>query len=145
MVGFAFIIIIVAVILLVFVSLALNKPQEEPESYEVDSFIQALLQSTTDCESTLEYLSVQQLISKCNTKGQCIDGRSACGALNETLNETFSQVWPIKDRPAEGYLFNLTSSGKEIISISKGNKTNSFKGSIQLLPGELSLSFSVYY
>ena len=145
MVGFAFIIIIVAVILIIFVSLAMNKPEEQPESYEVDSFIQALLQSTTDCEDRFEHLTVQRLISRCSDNSVCIDGRSTCDVLEEDLSEIFGKIWQIEDRPVEGYVFNITSQGDEIFSIVDGNKTNSFKGSIQILPDELNILFNVYY
>jgi len=50
MVGFALIIIVVAVILLVFLSIGLRKDgREDVESYEVASFIQSLLQYHTSC------------------------------------------------------------------------------------------------
>lgn len=145
MVGFAFIIIIVAVILIIFVSLALNKPEEQPENYEVDSFIQALLQSTTDCEDRFEHLTVQRLITKCNTNDVCINGRSTCDVLEEDASEIFGKVWQIENRPVKGYVFNITSGTNEVFSIVEGNKTSNFKGSIQILPSELRISFSVYY
>jgi len=145
MVGFAFIIIIVAIILLVFVSLAMNKPQEEPESYEVESFIQALLQSTTDCEDRFEFLSVQKLVSRCNTNSPCIDGRNTCDVLNDTLSDTFSSIWQIKDRPVKGYNFLINSGNQTMFKISEGNQSNTYKGTVQLLPNEIGISFKVYY
>lgn len=145
MVGFAFIIIIVAVILLIFISLVINQPEEEQNSYEVDSFIQALMQSTTTCEDRLEFLTVQKLIGRCNTNSQCLDGRRSCDVLNETLNDILGEIWQIKDRPVEGYEFKVTSGEKVMIAIDEGNKTNSYKGAVQLLPEELGVYFKAYY
>ncbi|MBU4116158.1 MAG: hypothetical protein KKG94_00235, partial [Nanoarchaeota archaeon] len=65
-VGFALIIIIVAVILLIFLGFYLRAPQKEIiESYEIESFIQSFLQYTSDCESNLEFLPVKNLIFAC--------------------------------------------------------------------------------
>ena len=66
MVGFALIMIIVAIILLIFLSFSLGKSEKETvESYEVESFIQSMSQYTTDCRDNLEYVSIQKLIFDC--------------------------------------------------------------------------------
>ncbi|MBI2057207.1 hypothetical protein HYT91_03060 [Candidatus Pacearchaeota archaeon] len=53
MVGFALIIILVSVILLVFLAFSLNKPKTEAtESYEVNSFLQSSLQYTSSCQTS---------------------------------------------------------------------------------------------
>jgi len=144
MVGFALIIIIVAIIIIVFVSLTITKPRQEVESYEVESFIQALLQHTSTCESNLEFLDIQGLISKCKSGFKCLDERDSCEVLNETLKDMVSKSWQIKDRPAKGYELKIVSDQKELIAISDGNKTADYKGSIQRLSG-FDMSFKVYY
>ena len=56
MVGFALIIILVAVILLIFLGFSLRDQEKETiESYEVESFIQSFLQYTSDCRDNLEF------------------------------------------------------------------------------------------
>src|SRR3989338_8353081 len=88
MVGFALIIIVVAVILLVFIGFSIRKPQKENvESYEVANFIQSFLDYTTKCKDSanLEYLSIQKLIFYCNNKETCLDGKDACEVLDSTL------------------------------------------------------------
>lgn len=144
MVGFALIIMIVAIIIIVFISLTITKPKQEVESYEVESFIQALLQYTSSCESNLEFLDIQGLISKCKSGFKCLDERDACDVLNETLKDMVSKAWQIKDRPAKGYELKVISEQKALISISDGNKTGDYKGSIQRLSG-FDMSFKVYY
>ena len=88
MVGFGLIIVIVAVILLVFLWFFLVKPgQQNLENYEAESFIQAALQYTTDCESRYGYFEVQELIFECYEEKTCLSGEDACMVLNSTLEE----------------------------------------------------------
>ena len=78
MVGFALIIIIVAVILLVFLAISLNKSKKEDlGDNEVNSFIQSFLSYTTSCgEYSDSYYSIQKLITECvNYESNCLDGR----------------------------------------------------------------------
>lgn len=145
MVGFGLIIIIVSIIILVFVALTLTRPQaEEVESYEIESFLQALLQHTTDCEDYLEHLSIQKLILRCKNRGRCLDERDTCEVLNETLEEIVEGVWRVKEEG--GYELLITSGEKEMLRLSEGNKTNNYKGALQILPGEdLEVSFKAYF
>ena len=146
MVGFALIIIIVAVIILVFVALTLTKPErEEVESYEVESFLQALLQHTTDCEDNIEYLSVQKLIFKCNVKARCLDERDSCVVLNDTLKEIIDNAWLVDDG---GYVLEITSGEDVMLSLSKGNTTSSYQVGSQAFSraGErMMISFKAYF
>ncbi len=132
-VGFALIIIIVAVILLVFLGLSLNTPQKEiVESYEVDSFIQAFLQYTTDCRDNLEYLSIQKLIFNCYDDEMCLDERDACNALNSTLIGIVEESWKVEgDRPVKGYELKIIIDEEEMLLVEKGNITQNYKGSMQ--------------
>ena len=59
MVGFALILILVAIIVLVFIGFSIRSPEKESvESYEVESFLQSMLQYTTECENNVEKLPV---------------------------------------------------------------------------------------
>lgn len=141
MVGFALIMIIVAVILVIFLSFSLRKSQRDlVESYEVDSFLQAALQYTTDCEDYLEHLSLRELIFSCNSNEKCLDGRNACEVLNSTWYTLLDSSWPVgENRPVKGFEFNIHSyssrgeeaEGQEIISFNKGNITANSKGALQ--------------
>lgn len=152
-VGFALIIIIVAVILLVFLSISLRSPAtEQVESYEVRNFIQASLQHTSDCRRTdnLDYFSVQRLIFECRDGKKCLDEKDACEVLNNTLNELVENSWKTgENRPIKGVeLEILTESGEEVLYIQNGNFTSSSKGSSQdfYRGGEyLEIFFTVYY
>lgn len=148
MIGFALIIIIVAVILLVFLGFFLkNSQKEDIESYEVDSFIQAFLQYTTDCRdyNELEYLSIQKLIFDCANEKKCLDDRRACEVLNSTLTEIVEESWKVgEDRPIQGYELKIASNEEEILLLKKGNITKNYKGSAQYLPKEVDIYFIAY-
>ena len=132
-IGFALIIIIVAVILVIFLGFSLRNSQKElVESYEVESFIQTFLQYTTDCRNNLEYLSIQKLIFECNNNGKCLDGKDSCEVLNSTLKEIVGIGWGIGETaPTKAYELKINSGDNGIILIEEGNKTSNYKGSMQ--------------
>ena len=141
MVGFAVIVIIVAVILLVMLGIWLNKPKETAaESYKAESFIQAFLEQTTSCtrDFGLSYSNVIDLISECDSKQVCTGENSeaesvpACEILNSTISEILESSWPAgQDRPIKGYVMNITSGSNEIASAQAGNETSNYQSGIQ--------------
>lgn len=133
-VGFALIIIIVAVVLLFFLNFYIRSGEKEGvESYEVDSFIQAFLHYTTECEDYFEYLSVQKLIFECNDDARCLnDDREACEILNSTLKGIVRESWIVgEDRPIKGYELKITANQEEILLFRDGNITRNYKGAKQ--------------
>jgi len=147
MIGFALIIIIVAVILLVFLSIFINKSRDEVlGDNEIDSFIQASLAYTTDClENSGSYYSIQDLTIECHYDSTCLDGRSTCEVLNEDLEGILDESWKITSNSAiKGYEFYISVNNEPLISIEKGNITSDYRGSYQHFPhGDLFLT--VYY
>jgi len=132
MVGFALIIIIVAIILLVLLSISLRKPQEGIQSYKVDSFIQAFLQYTSDCNDDFGSLDIKDLISECEEKETCLDGRNSCEVLDSTLKGIVEESWKVgADRPIVGYELKILSNNEEIFLLTEGNVTRNYKGSVQ--------------
>ncbi len=149
MVGFALIMIIVAVIGLIFLGFSLSRPQvSSVESYEIDSFTQAFLQYHTSCEDNLEHLTIQKLISRCKSGGSnCLDGRTLCVALREEAGEVLESSWPIVDRPEAGFQLLIINdeTQTEIVRIMEGNVTNNYKGTTQYPTSDVELIFNVYY
>jgi len=150
MVGFALIIIIVSVILLIFLSLSLRSSKRaEIQSYEVEGFIQSFLQYTSDCEDELGFLSVQKLIFSCDSDEVCLDGRDTCVALNSTLREICENSWNVgEDTPIKAYELRITSDETEIFLLEKGNITQNYKGASQdfVKRGrDYEVSFKLYY
>src|SRR3990167_4375485 len=129
-VGFALILIIVAIILLVFLALSLRSPQKASvESYEVESFIQSFLQYTTDCSDNFGRMDSENLIASCNENVRCADGKLSCDVLNEIAKGIAGESWKIgTDRPIKGYDFNITSSTKDILTLKEGTKTQNLRG-----------------
>ena len=146
-VGFALILIIVAVILLVFLGISLNKPKTtDSNSYEVESFVQSFLQYTTDCEIDYEYANIQKLIFACNNNQKCMDNRDSCDILKKDLKEITEEIWPVgEDSVSKGYELNISAQDTEILNLKKGNSTKEYKGSIQELPDSIEILFRVYY
>lgn len=150
MIGFALIMIIVVIILLLFLGFSLRSEQKEiVESYEVESFLGALMQYTTDCRDNLEYLSIQKLIFDCHEDRVCLDERNTCDVLNSTLKEIIKESWKIEgDRPVKGYELQITIDEKEMLLLEEGNITTNSKGSMQDLSrrGEdYEIFFKAYY
>ncbi len=136
MVGFILIIVIVAVILLIFLGFALrNSKDTEIKSYEVQGFLQSVLQYTSDCEDALGFLSIQDLIFSCDRGGECSDG-SACEVLNSTLKEISEESWNVREGSyIKGYEFKIVPEDAEIGTgifwLEQGNVTKNYRGASQ--------------
>jgi hypothetical protein len=136
MVGFAVIMIVVAIILLVLLGISLNNSNKDAvESHEVDSFIQSFLEYTTDCRDNSEYLSVRKLIIKCSNEARCSDGRNTCSVLNSTLEGIIDESWVVgEDTPIVGYELRIISDEEDLLVLREGNVTASSKTGDQSLP-----------
>lgn len=131
-IGFAIIIVIVAVIALIFLGISLNKPQEDfVESYEAESFLQVMLSYTSDCSSSrTDNMQIRELIGSCADNNVCVDGRQSCEVLEQTIKGILDKTWPVgENRPNAGYKMTIIEDNEEILKIEKGNKTSSYKGS----------------
>ena len=147
-VGFALIIIIVAVILLVFLSFYLRSSDKETiESYEAESFIASSLQYTTECRDNFGYLSVKDLILDCYEDEKCLDDTDTCEVLNSSLKGILEKSWDIgENTPVKGYEFRIISDEKEILSLKQGNITGNSKGSpYPLGKKSIEVFFTIYY
>jgi len=157
MIGFAIIIIVVAAVILLLLYFSIDSGEESMESYKAESFLQAALQYTTDCqEYEGDYMDVEDLIYGCVNNERCVNGNETCKVLNNTLPDMLKKTWPSgKDWPTKGYEIFITSEsdGEEnkIYRFEKGSKVNAtiIKGSSQDLPpksgtGKIKVSFTVY-
>jgi len=150
MVGFIVIVVMVSIILLVLLGFMLKSSSTETvEDYEVESFIGAMLQYTSNCEADLEFLSVQDLIVECHTGSSCLDGEKSCDVLNSTLKDLIKSGWNVNDQSAvKGYSFEVTAGDTSIFSLQAGNKTSDYKGAYQDFSKRSStyvVSLDVYY
>ncbi|MBU3907555.1 MAG: hypothetical protein KKA64_04880 [Nanoarchaeota archaeon] len=145
-VGFALIIIIVAVIMLIFVSFAIrNKDKGKTvESYKVESFIQAFLPYTTDCRNEHGFLSIKEIIPSCEREDDCLDNRKSCDVLESNLKEIVKESWEVKEGSSiVGYEIIVYSESKEILNVKEGNITNIYQAATQNL-SDLYVGLKVY-
>lgn len=138
--GFAMIIILVAVILLVFLGISLNRNKSQNnDTPEVDSFMQAMLQYTTSCQNSFGYVSMKDLIFACVSGNgvSCPNGEDSCSILNSDLGGIMNQSWNVgQGSPIKGYSLNITSNTGKVIQIEYGNKTSNSQGTFQSLSKE---------
>lgn len=158
MFGFGIIIALVSIVILVFLFFTLSSDQESFDSSKVESFVQAALSYTSDCEKYEgDYMDIGDLIYSCAKNETCVNGDESCNVLNSTLNNMLNQTWPAGEEwPTKGYEFLITTESEDetdivIPTIEKGNKTNvtTIKSSVQNLPsksdvGKVNVKFTVY-
>lgn len=128
MIGFALIMIIVAVILMIFLGFALSNKESavEEKDFQITSFLESSLQYTTECKDNYEYVSVRDLVKLCKSNQICANGKDPCVVLNSTMSGLLSEAWkPGADRPVKGYYMNITDNrdGSLIKTITVGNIT----------------------
>ena len=150
MIGFALIMIVVAAILLVFLSLALRNSEKEPvESYEISGFIQAILQYSTNCEDSYGKVDVKEVIFMCDAGDYCANNANSCAILDSTLNNIVQESWVVSETsPVKGYELHVYASNAELLSIEQGNITNNYKGASQDFikrGSNIEISFKAYY
>jgi len=146
MVGFALIIILVSVIILGFLGFLLRTPKREAiESYEIENFLQAILQYTSDCQDSLGYLPVENLITECDEGNSCLNGKSSCEVLNNTLKGIIAKSWPVGEtNPVKGYELNITVEEEGMLMLKQGNRTGNYKGAFQTFERKGN-SYQIYF
>lgn len=139
MVGFTVIIILVAVIILVFLGFMLQNRGESKaiESYEIESFLQSVIQYTTEYNS--QHIYLQELIKECDIYDE------GCTELNNELTNMLEKSWNIEEgSKIRGYNLRIYTKDKEIIKIQKGNETQTFKGHSQQLTDNSVILLEIY-
>ena len=135
MVGFALIVGIVAVVILVFLSFSLKAPeQEQVGSSELNNFITSVLHYNVDYEN-----EIGDLIKDCSNYDE------KCGILKTELSQILEKSWKVESGSMiKGYNFNITSKDKEVIFLDKGEITKNNKITYQTY-SDSEITFVVYY
>lgn len=148
MVGFALIMIIVSVILLIFLGFALSNKSSnvEEKDFQITSFLESSLQYTTECNDNYEYLQVRDLIRLCKNQQVCANGKDPCKILNSTMGSLLTEAWkPGASNPIKGYYMNITSAdGDSIKTFNAGNITNTNRADASEFRG-FRVYLKVYY
>jgi hypothetical protein len=132
MVGFALIVIIMAVILLVFLSFSLREEGPEAiESHEIDNFVLSILHYTIE-----DNVDINDLIRDCKFDENC-------DILERELNGILEESWIVKKGSViKGYNLKIIDNNEEIFNVEKGNVTQNYKVGFQ---EDAELEFTVYY
>jgi len=135
MVGFALIVVMVAVILMMFISFSLKAPEQEAiESYELENFIQSVLNYNVDYD-----IEVSDLIKNCNNYDE------DCELMKTELENILEESWIVEeDSVIKGYNLKIVDKDKEIFSAEKGEITQNYKTLPELL-SDAEIIFIVYY
>lgn len=145
MVGFILIVIIVAVIMVIFLGISLNKPKTETgkKSEEIRSFLNAMSIYTTDCAINYDpnYANVKDLVQYCSRNEDCLNGENSCDVLEEDLTKITEISWQTGQNNIKGYQMSINSTN---ILIFNGNKTSQYIGDYISLPAGI-IEFKVYY
>lgn len=141
MAGFAIILIIVTVLIMVFLSFsASNDNEEDSKSYKITSFLTSFAEVTTECEGRRaeDYLSMQKVISRCNTKSFCYNDTDSCEIMEETIDEIMKTSWKVgEDYPIKGYTLKLLYEKSEPLLVKEdGIKTKNKEGSTLMFPSD---------
>lgn len=147
MVGFAMIVVIVAVIILVFLGfMFMGDNENEIESYEINSFLDSMLEYTTECKDNYgSFISMRNLIKKCKNNQACSNNPDSCEVLEDTVDEILEVSWKTgEERPVKGYKINITDDSESIYSKKQGNSTMDIRTGFQDI-SSAELRLEVYY
>lgn len=153
LIGFAIIMVVVFVILLVFLGLSMRDRGHDPiESYEVEAFIDAMLAYTTDCEDYLDtYESLDDLLFKHFNNEQCVNGPPG-PILDSTLMDLLNKSWNVGPNASiKGYDMVIRGGGAAAITMTfgEGNQTSNSRGSLKSLYSSrgspINITFIAYY
>ena len=151
MVGFALIVIIISVLIIIFVSNSIKKDDSSSiQDKSIDTFIQAFLGHTTICAKDYlpNYLSLSDVISYCAEGKRCYSGSGdldPCDVMNDTLSELVSNSMDIGiNRPNKGYSLIIGYKDSEILRLSEGSVTQNNKGSSQRFENGVFIQLLIY-
>ena len=143
MVGFALILIVVAVIIIVLISFSIRPDEKVLEDYETESFILALLGTTTNCEIGYEFRTIQELIPDCSSNKICSDSESSCIVLKNAINSSLYNGWG-QQNGVVGYGFAILDNSDILIELNEGNSSRNYKGFEYFASNDIIVRLKVY-
>jgi hypothetical protein len=123
-----------------------NSQPESVESHEVNSFLDSMLEYTTDCEDRYGVpIDLKSLIKECKQNKECSNELDSCQVLEKTLKEIVNVSWKTgENRPVKGYSMNITSEQGVIFEKTQGNATYNSKSGFQDI-SSARIKLDVYY
>lgn len=161
-VGFVLIVVIVVIIGLFLLVFYIRQPAVEHKSLDVQNFLQASIEYTTECSLSIEPLNLEDLIKSCYKNERCLNEKMACGVLESNLKELVHESWLVSpDKPVKAYFLELyyeekdeedeergKFSKQEILKLNEGNCTGSKTGAEHLIPsspGNIVVNMEICY
>ena len=159
--GFVVIVVIVSIAGLIFLALSLNESGEERTSNDERKFLESSMEFTTDCTyAEPNYRNIKDLLGDCfdNSAKSCLNGKTACEVLNQTLSEMIDSTYPVgPDFKRKGLIYNATYSENssfrqeqvQILTLYRGNCTSNIYLSADYYfanyPGTITASLDICY
>jgi len=146
MVGFALVVIIVAIVGLLLLGLSIRSGgsnSADSDNYQIRQFLDSSMHVTSDCtlRNNIDYGLVSDLVRECyqSSGKECLNsGETVCSNLNSTLNGIIAKGLMIgPDRPNKGYNLNISFEGKineEILSTQSGECAGDLTAGEYLIP-----------
>jgi hypothetical protein len=107
-VGFVVIVVIVVVIGLFLLVFYLKQDSIRVESTNAVNFLKASLEYTTSCNTSMEMLSIGDVMKRCYDGATCSNRKTSCEVLNETYYQILDETWKINsNRPVNYYKLDI--------------------------------------
>jgi hypothetical protein len=144
-VGFALIVVLVAVIALVFIGIGIRKvpTNSERESKDISQFLESVMEYTSSCALNYEpaFVSIRELIGECysNEAKECVSGEKVCGVLEKEIKGIVGTSWKVgNERAIKGYEFKIAyfdeGLEEEILVSNEGNCDSGLNGAEYIIP-----------
>ena len=147
-IGFAVIMVLVAVILLIFLWLDLTKaPADNVDDEQIKNFLLVLVAYNTECGKTgYTNLPLSDVVAMCADEERCLDGMNSCAYLKEELENVMDVSWTVgEDAPYTRYEVWATDNEEPIMKVFKGsNITSSYKENSVSLGSGLKIYLKIY-
>lgn len=169
-VGFILIVVIVVVLGLFLLVFYLRQPAVEHKSLDVQNFLQASMEYTTECSLSIEPLNLEDLTKSCYKNERCLNEKMACGVLGDALSKLVHESWLVSsEQPVNTYTLDVyyeesllekklweeertsekeETTKQEILSLQEGNCTGSETGASHLIhhaPGNIVINMEICY
>ncbi len=115
MIGFALIMVIVMIVVLIVLGFALtNNKGVEEKDFQLTSFVEASLQVTTDCKFNDEFLTLREMVHQCSQKQKCdVSNKDICTELTKNFKDIINQSFnPGTESYVRGYTLQFKKVGE---------------------------------
>jgi hypothetical protein len=128
--GFGIILILIAVILIVFLTFSKGNQEGLENDFESTSFLSSILEVSTSCEDNGKYISIKDLAFECSIGIGCDNGLDSCEVFNETLEEIMKESWDVNENSTiRGYSLVIENNDERMLNLSDGENFGKFRGS----------------